>query len=891
MSDKFITLEGLNTYNTELQTKINRLINEAQVGKVDYLGTVSSMSGLSTTSGKGDFYRVEAQFDFGSEKAHVGDILIALKDEPSQNTFDWDLIHTEIDSDTWVANSKTAAGYVAKGEGNANAVWMTDGEGNPAWREAPYVTREDIPVDYVKQEEFNHVVTELTEDYFTITSSYNERTTADGKKIANGDYALLEKVEGNTIVSGKDENGMNGTITNAVFSGIRSYGVNLTDGKVQDSPTGVVYKRLYLKLPLGQYTVVFEENTYMQGYGSSVKKLKGNIDTRFHIEIISEDESNQWINFRLDPNGLPWDATSKIAIYEGLYEIDNIQPYVDGGVDDFVFPSIEMPLGRAIDFVNKKILDYSVKVELTGNEYCWKYTGLSQYPNSIGLTCLKSAESYAYGVSTDCEVIRSTAGLAPNTLILGQQATAVYFIDVLTTLGMTEVSEFKAYLKQRYENGNPVTIYYVASTLQSEEPFNEEELAAGNKYKAWDDGQEVVIGNSDVNCTLMQKYNTSIFSRLDNLEKQVNDLFDFDDNQYAKQDALDNIINGSTRFASVNTSNISTVADGQPNPLTINASLVTFNGNGTITLDTSRDGEIALKSDIPSSGGGGSSNGVYYEDGDVYAPNGSCLMQYSEWWSDDDTHIETQSLSTANGLKFSVFNDDVGAAQSHFITAYSNALTLKATDMYSEESSVNMRLDTSTISLSANTVSVNGKLNLTNSEIEIDGGCGSSGNVLVSTADGVKWMEGLYLYNEYDDENGELSSLYLSFEKSDDDYRVTLPLNIVADYIDINANLVKMNNECRANTFYATSDARKKENIVDYVPENSILDLPVKEFNFIGKEEKQIGCLAQDLQQLFPNLVKEDDEGYLSIQENKLVYLLLDEVKKLKAEVEKLKGE
>lgn len=97
--------------------------------------------------------------------------------------------------------------------------------------------------------------------------------------------------------------------------------------------------------------------------------------------------------------------------------------------------------------------------------------------------------------------------------------------------------------------------------------------------------------------------------------------------------------------------------------------------------------------------------------------------------------------------------------------------------------------------------------------------------------------------------------------------------------------------QCTAQSFYATSDQRLKENIKDYTPENSILDLPVKEFNFIGQDKKQIGCIAQDLQQLFPNLVQEDDDGYLSIQENKLVYLLLDEVRKLKAEVEKLKGE
>ena len=93
-----------------------------------------------------------------------------------------------------------------------------------------------------------------------------------------------------------------------------------------------------------------------------------------------------------------------------------------------------------------------------------------------------------------------------------------------------------------------------------------------------------------------------------------------------------------------------------------------------------------------------------------------------------------------------------------------------------------------------------------------------------------------------------------------------------------------------AASFNAKSDRRLKENIIDYKPEKSILDLPIKKFDFIDGPKNQIGCIAQDLKEICPEIVNEDKNGYLSIQESKLVYLLLDEVKKLKNEVEKLKN-
>ena len=97
-------------------------------------------------------------------------------------------------------------------------------------------------------------------------------------------------------------------------------------------------------------------------------------------------------------------------------------------------------------------------------------------------------------------------------------------------------------------------------------------------------------------------------------------------------------------------------------------------------------------------------------------------------------------------------------------------------------------------------------------------------------------------------------------------------------------------NRITANSFYTTSDKRLKENISLYKPEKSILDLPIYKYDFINGAKNQIGILAQDLQEICPELVQENEKGFLSIQESKLIYLLIDEVKKLKAEVKELKN-
>ena len=86
-----------------------------------------------------------------------------------------------------------------------------------------------------------------------------------------------------------------------------------------------------------------------------------------------------------------------------------------------------------------------------------------------------------------------------------------------------------------------------------------------------------------------------------------------------------------------------------------------------------------------------------------------------------------------------------------------------------------------------------------------------------------------------------------------------------------------------------SSDKRLKNNIKDFIPTKSILDLPLKEFDLIESGRHSFGCIAQDLQELYPELVHDRGDGYLAVEEAKLVYLLIDEVKKLRDEIKELK--
>lgn len=117
---------------------------------------------------------------------------------------------------------------------------------------------------------------------------------------------------------------------------------------------------------------------------------------------------------------------------------------------------------------------------------------------------------------------------------------------------------------------------------------------------------------------------------------------------------------------------------------------------------------------------------------------------------------------------------------------------------------------------------------------------------------------------------------------------------------DLSLSSLTCSSEVQAPGFYATSDVRLKENIEDSNSKELIQtfdELSSKYFSFKNDEQhkKQVGLIAQDLEEIIPEdlkdcFIKKGEDGYLSINENKLVYLCIEKIKQLELEIQTLKN-
>lgn len=115
-----IVSSAVNNSTTEVPTSkaIQTYVAERVASAVQYLGTVSALTGLSVTAGKGDFYRLSAAVAGG----HAGDLVIAEKDNPAQliDGTNWSLIHGE-EVGVEAINAGNGINVITTGEGSSEA--------------------------------------------------------------------------------------------------------------------------------------------------------------------------------------------------------------------------------------------------------------------------------------------------------------------------------------------------------------------------------------------------------------------------------------------------------------------------------------------------------------------------------------------------------------------------------------------------------------------------------------------------------------------------------------------------------------------------------------------------------------------------------------------------
>lgn len=91
---------------------------------------------------------------------------------------------------------------------------------------------------------------------------------------------------------------------------------------------------------------------------------------------------------------------------------------------------------------------------------------------------------------------------------------------------------------------------------------------------------------------------------------------------------------------------------------------------------------------------------------------------------------------------------------------------------------------------------------------------------------------------------------------------------------------------------FSTSDSRLKDNLIPINSENFVNNLTGYEFDWNERSKrlgKGKGIIAQDLHKIDETLVRENSEGFLTVDYISLIPVLIEEVKRLGKEIEDLK--
>lgn len=105
----------------------------------------------------------------------------------------------------------------------------------------------------------------------------------------------------------------------------------------------------------------------------------------------------------------------------------------------------------------------------------------------------------------------------------------------------------------------------------------------------------------------------------------------------------------------------------------------------------------------------------------------------------------------------------------------------------------------------------------------------------------------------------------------------------------VTAETITASGTVTATDFNSTSDASLKENVQD-LQHTAIDSVRPVAFNWKETGEKSYGVIAQELEAVFPELVKTDETGIKSVSYIPLIAMLVAKVQYLESEIEKLRA-
>ena len=106
-----------------------------------------------------------------------------------------------------------------------------------------------------------------------------------------------------------------------------------------------------------------------------------------------------------------------------------------------------------------------------------------------------------------------------------------------------------------------------------------------------------------------------------------------------------------------------------------------------------------------------------------------------------------------------------------------------------------------------------------------------------------------------------------------------------SDLLSLNSGLVTINGDLTL-----ASDMRLKANIISLGSTlTKLLNIDGKSYTFTNTGDKSVGVLAQDIQKQFPDLVKERQDGMLTVNYQGLIPVVINAIKEQNIELEKAK--